>query len=246
MDDHFHTPTSPPHHPTDPFATITAGMTTTDWRRHLPNLLTMFRLVLAAAFFLALNLYWFKHTSAWPANIAVVLFILAAVTDALDGHLARKWQVVSVFGRIMDPLCDKVLILGAFIYLAGPRFVDEDMIEQGIRVGRTTGITPWMVVLILFRELLVTGIRSLAESSGITFSSNWWGKAKMILQTIAIPAVLVIAVNINLETQLWAVIIRDVFVWGTLAVTVISGVPYVTQFHRVMKSGGPSENASAE
>lgn len=221
-------------------------MTTTDWRRHLPNLLTMLRLVLAAAFFLALNLYWFKHTSAWPANIAVVLFILAAVTDALDGHLARKWKVVSVFGRIMDPLCDKVLILGAFIYLAGPRFVDEDMIEQGIRVGRTTGITPWMVVLILFRELLVTGIRSLAESSGITFSSNWWGKAKMILQTIAIPAVLVIAVNINLETQLWAVIIRDVFVWGTLAVTVISGVPYVTQFHRVMKSGGPNENASAE
>lgn len=219
---------------------------TNDWRRHLPNLLTMLRLVLAAAFFLALNLYWYKHTSAWPVNIAVGLFILAAITDALDGYLARKWHVVSVFGRIMDPLCDKVLILGAFIYLAGPRFVDEDMIEQGIRVGRTTGITPWMVVLILFRELLVTGIRSLAESSGITFSSNWWGKAKMILQTVAIPAVLIIAVNINLETQLWAVIIRDVFVWGTLAVTVISGVPYVTQFHRVMKSGGPSDKASAE
>lgn len=219
-------------------------MSTSAWRRHLPNLLTLLRLVLAAAFFLALNLYWHGRTSAWPVNIAIILFILAAVTDALDGHLARKWKVVSVFGRVMDPLCDKVLVLGAFIYLADGRFVHEVIAGEEVHMMRTTGIAPWMVVLVLFRELLITGIRSLAESGGIKFSANWWGKAKMILQTIAIPAILLIAANINLETQFWAVIVRDILVWAMLIITVGSGVPYITQFHRVMKSRGPEKQVS--
>lgn len=209
------------------------------WRRHLPNLLTLLRLVFAAAFFLALNNYWVNRTPLWPANLAVALFILAAVTDALDGYYARKWQVVSVFGRIMDPICDKVLVMGAFIYLAGPRFVDERLLfEEGAALGRTSGLHAWMVILILFRELLITGIRSVAESAGITFPSNWWGKAKMILQTIAIPAILVIAVNIDLRAHGWVVWVRDGLVWLTLLVTVASGIPYITHFRQTMRAGG--------
>ena len=92
-------------------------------RRSLPNALTLLRLVLAAGFFATLNAYRYPdHNTAWAA-VAIAIFIAAAVTDAFDGYLARKWDVISQFGRLMDPFCDKVLILGAFIYLAGPRFV---------------------------------------------------------------------------------------------------------------------------
>ena len=100
-------------------------------RRSLPNTLTMLRLVLAAAFLAALNAYRYPdHNVTW-ANLSIGLFILAAVTDALDGYLARRWEATSIFGRIMDPFCDKVLVLGAFIYLAGPRFIVREWVEDG-------------------------------------------------------------------------------------------------------------------
>ncbi len=130
----------------------------------LPNALTVLRLVLAAGFFAALNAYRYPDQGVPWANIAIVLFILAAVTDALDGALARRWEVISTFGRIMDPFCDKVLILGAFIYLAGPRFVDPDWVAEGSFFTMTTGVYPWMVVVLLARELLVTGIRGVVEA----------------------------------------------------------------------------------
>lgn len=89
-------------------------------RRQLPNILTMLRVVLAAAFFACLNAYRYPDTHVDWANIAIGLFIAAAITDALDGYLARKWHVESIFGRLMDPFCDKVLIIGAFMYITGP------------------------------------------------------------------------------------------------------------------------------
>ena len=96
-------------------------------RRHLPNLLTICRAVLAFIFLIVLNNY--RYTTGPNAALvgAFVLFILAAVTDWADGFLARRWDVVTSFGRIMDPVCDKVLVLGALIYLAGPRFVDPNV-----------------------------------------------------------------------------------------------------------------------
>ncbi|MCA9295700.1 MAG: CDP-alcohol phosphatidyltransferase family protein, partial [Phycisphaerales bacterium] len=92
-------------------------------RRHIPNAITVARLVHAAGFFATLNVYRYPDRHAAWAVAAVVLFILAAATDALDGYLARRWDVTSTFGRIMDPFVDKVLIIGAFVYLAGPRFI---------------------------------------------------------------------------------------------------------------------------
>jgi CDP-diacylglycerol--glycerol-3-phosphate 3-phosphatidyltransferase len=217
-------------------------------RRNLPNALTLLRLILAAAFFAAISGWQYRPHDIDPlwADIAIVLFILAAATDAFDGYLARRWNVMSLFGRIMDPVCDKVLVLGAFVFLAGPRFVMPEKVEAGDLFTMASGIYPWMAVLIIFRELVVTGVRSVAEAMGVSFGSNWWGKAKMILQTIAIPVAILVAANFDHGNprSMWAIIARDILVWGTLAVTLISGLPYVTDFARIIR-GGESGAASS-
>src|SRR5437867_12578728 len=99
--------------------------------RNLPNALTVLRLILAGAFFAALNAFRYPDQHAGWGNAAIVLFVAAVTTDAFDGYLARKWHVESIFGRIMDPFCDKVLILGAFIYLTGPRFTIPERVAVG-------------------------------------------------------------------------------------------------------------------
>ena len=206
-------------------------------RRSLPNALTMLRLVLAAAFFATLNVYRYPdHNTVW-ANVAIVLFVLAAITDAYDGYFARKWHVESVFGRIMDPFCDKVLVLGAFIYLAGPRFIVRDWVEEGSFFTMATGVYPWMVVVVLARELLVTGFRGEAESMGVSFASNWFGKAKMILQSICIPLVILLAVNFKTggDSTLSVVArwICYVVVYLMVIVTILSGLPYATRLRHI-------------
>jgi phosphatidylglycerophosphate synthase len=197
------------------------------WQQ-LPNALTVARLVLAGAFFGALNAYRCPDTNILWGTVAIVLFILAAITDALDGYLARKWHVESTFGRIMDPFCDKVLILGAFIYLAGPRFIVDERIVEGDSVFvMATSVYPWMVVVILARELLVTGIRGLVEGEGVAFKTSWSGKAKMILQSIIVPIVLCLVINFNPAENAWADWLCMGLVYLTVVVTVWSGVPYV-------------------
>ncbi len=206
-------------------------------RRSLPNALTMLRLVLAAAFFGTLNAYRYPdHNTVW-ANVAIVLFVVAAITDAYDGYFARKWHVESVFGRIMDPFCDKVLVLGAFIYLAGPRFIVREWVDEGSFFTMATGVYPWMVVVVLARELLVTGFRGEAESMGVSFASNWFGKAKMILQSICIPLVILLAVNFKTGGDgTWNIAARwtcYVVVYLMVIVTILSGLPYVTRLRRL-------------
>ena len=212
---------------------------TDDVRRTLPNAITLLRLVLAAGFFAALSVYRYPDTHVLWGNLAIIMFLLAVTTDAIDGYLARKWNVQSVFGRIMDPFCDKILIIGAFAYLAGPAFVVEEGIhgtlnESGMRwTGKgftmVSGVYPWMAIVVLARELLVTGIRGEVEAMGESFASNWWGKAKMILQSITIPLVLLIVINIDVLApgNAWAAWSRDILVWITVLVTVLSGWPYI-------------------
>jgi len=196
-------------------------------RRSLPNALTLLRLVLAAGFFGTLNAYRYPDTNTVWAAVAIGIFIAAAITDALDGHLARKWGVTSKFGRLMDPFCDKVLILGALIYLAGPRFVVREWVEEGSFFTMATGIYPWMVVVILIRELLVTGVRGVIESMGVSFGAKLSGKLKMILQSVAIPTVLFVVITFKPHENIWALRICDVFVYTTVIVTVWSGLPYI-------------------
>ena len=208
----------------------------TEVRRQLPNTLTILRLFLAGAFFLTLNAFRYPSQNIGWGNAAIVLFILAVVTDALDGYLARRWRVESIFGRIMDPFCDKVLIIGAFIYLAGPRFVVAEIHEADgdVSVTMATAVYPWMVVLILGRELLVTGIRGVIEGMGFSGASNWSGKAKMILQSITIPIVLAIAINIHASEQAWAHWTNVVLVYVTVIVTVWSGLPYIVGLRQML------------
>jgi CDP-diacylglycerol--glycerol-3-phosphate 3-phosphatidyltransferase len=154
----------------------------TGWRARVPNLLTLLRLALTVWFIAILAAADPGAGEPAPHHWAIwacVMFVVAALTDAADGSLARRWNAVSKFGRIMDPLADKFLILGAFVMLAG----------HGL--GAVSGVAPWMAVTILFRELLVTTARSVFESSGVDFSAVWSGKIKMIVQSIAVPLILI-------------------------------------------------------
>lgn len=200
-------------------------------RRHVPNLLTVARLVLAIAFFAMLNVYRFEvgDTHAGILIAALVLFLVAAFTDFLDGYLARRWAAVTLFGRIVDPVADKILVIGGFIYFAGPRFVNPDDPTDML-----SGVYPWMVVVILLRELAVTSIRAAMESQGIDFSARSVGKWKMVLQVVAIPVVIV-AVALDPLDQPWVRIVRDLTVWATVIVTILSGLPYVTGALRAVR-----------
>jgi CDP-diacylglycerol--glycerol-3-phosphate 3-phosphatidyltransferase len=206
--------------------------------RHVPNILTISRLALAVAFFAVLSPWQYEKSHAprgvavdWWLFAAAVLFIVAAVTDAVDGLLARRWGVVSVFGRVMDPFADKLLIIGAFILLAGRGFMMS--VEDKTPVPMSA-VTPWMVLVILGRELLVTSMRAVIESSGGSFGATASGKFKMILQSVCIPVVLFLlsfpataphTVG-NAIVPLWSYRTIQVLVWATVAVTIWSGVPY--------------------
>mgnify|MGYP001297478931 CR=1 FL=1 len=204
------------------------------WQRQLPNALTILRLVIALGFFTLLSVWTYpardlvvtpRHP-VLPYLVAAALFGLAAVPDAIDGPLARRWKVVSRFGRVMDPFADKVLVVGAFVMLAGPQFGASLADDPYFQVS---GVQSWMVVLILGRELLVTSIRAVLESEGRDFSAAWSGKAKMVVQATGIPLILVVLgfteVGPNTFGR-WAI---DIVVWLTVAITIVSGIPYVAK-----------------
>lgn len=204
-------------------------------KKRLPNIITILRIFLAAAFFGALSGFRYpEHGMLW-GNIAIVLFVIAATTDFIDGYLARKWDAESMFGRIMDPFCDKVLVLGAFIFYAGSRFSVPEWIAEDRLMTMATGVYPWMVVLLIARELLVTAIRDVLESKGYKGGAKWAGKAKMILQSIAVPLVLLLVVNCRPDKHQSVMILIDVLIWLMLVVTLWSGLPYVTGLRHVLR-----------
>ncbi len=187
----------------------------TGWKLHTPNALVGVRLALSVGVFV----WRFRDGIAENETqlmLAAGLFIAAAITDALDGFLARRWNAITRFGRIMDPLADKILIIGSLVLLAGPTF-DE-----------TAGFTGWMVIVIVTRELLVTSLRGMLESEGIDASANWSGKAKMILQSISIPLILLLLAFHGLNEQNRGLVI-DGLAWLTTIVTALSVVPYITK-----------------
>ncbi len=229
--------------PASPGRSGIGSSATIAWRLHLPNVLTVLRLLFAALFFLALEIARRPIHDEVALLTAAGLFCLAALTDVIDGPLARRWNAVSAFGRIMDPVADKVLVVGAFVYLAGPAFLTTIQTTRGIRHVQASGVDPWMVVVILARELLVTSLRGWIESRGIDFSATIWGKAKMIAQSAAVPAVLVlVSIGSNLSRERadpyelprpefpdWVVWSIRLVVWTTVAITAVSAIPYVTR-----------------
>lgn len=213
----------------------------TPLQRNLPNALTILRVVLAAAFFGVLG---HAEISALPENlalaeriaearskhpellIAALIFVIAAVTDALDGHLARRWNVVSRFGRVMDPFADKVLVLGAFVMLAAPNLASLATDHPNVSTP-VSGIAPWMVVVILARELLVTSLRGLIESEGGDFSASASGKWKMILQSFAVPFILLILAFTTPYDGSTPKLFIVLTAWSTVVVTAVTAIPYI-------------------
>jgi CDP-diacylglycerol--glycerol-3-phosphate 3-phosphatidyltransferase len=201
---------------------------------HVPNLLTTGRLLLAGVFFALLGFYQYEGRGADNPNllnVAFIIYCIALITDFLDGYLARRWKVEGAFGRVVDPFVDKVLVIGSFIFFAGKNFIIPSP-EAKYVVYTITGVAPWMVVVILARELLVTSFRGLGEGAGQNFGAAFSGKVKMAFQSITILVILVYVNYFAAKRGLWPAELyfryfRNACVWGTVAVTVLSGLAYV-------------------
>jgi CDP-diacylglycerol--glycerol-3-phosphate 3-phosphatidyltransferase len=177
---------------------------------NLPNQLTASRFVLALVLFVLIEL------NQWKASLGV--FLLASFTDWLDGYLARKQGLMSTLGRNLDPLVDKVLVCGAYIFL----------LPEGYEDGRGW-LQPWMVTLIVARELVITGLRSFMENMGAKFGADWLGKIKMVLQCAALIAIFVAldAKEAHSPHLSWIEPVRDICLYSMLAITLYSGLQYL-------------------
>lgn len=213
-------------------------------RRTIPNAITVARLIGSAAFFMVVALGLEPEDSTdrqlW-GNVAVGIFCLAAASDWFDGYLARKWAVVTDFGRVMDPFVDKVLVLGAFVYLASPKFAEPTWsVSWGLpaphaEINCATAVASWMVVVVLARELFVTSMRGVLEARGVAFGADWTGKVKMVAQCVAVPFALLVAVNRwALENEGWRVA-QEVAVWGVVLITAYSVVPYTARGMKLLR-----------
>lgn len=202
---------------------------------NLPNTLTMSRLGLAGVLMALLSIqrpYFF--------SAAVMVFVIAGITDFLDGYIARRRRLVSAFGRLMDPLTDKVMVCAAFV-----SFV-EIQIQRG---NQTMSLVPaWIVVIIIAREFLVTGLRLLAATRGNIISAGKWGKHKTVWQIVVIVALLLgLAVRHDLlraadpkflsKFDFAFSHIAQGMAIGVAVITVASGVLYFIQ-HRELIAGG--------
>jgi CDP-diacylglycerol--glycerol-3-phosphate 3-phosphatidyltransferase len=163
---------------------------------NLPNTLTLGRI-----FLVPLLVVFLISSSRINSLIAAAIFLAASFTDWLDGHIARKTRQITTLGKLLDPLADKLLVSAAFISLV-----------QG---GR---IPAWMVVVIVCRELAITGLRGIAASKKLVVASSWWGKYKMLAQILAIMLLI-------LDVP-WAMAAA----WVALALTLISGIDYAVKF----------------
>jgi CDP-diacylglycerol--glycerol-3-phosphate 3-phosphatidyltransferase len=210
--------------------------------RHVPNALTAARLVLAVIFFVLLSFYQHEgRGDPWLLNSAFVIYVIALVTDFLDGYIARLWKVEGAFGRIVDPLVDKVLVLGSFTFFAGKNFIVQGTIahEGSLAIVRTvSGVAPGIVVILLTRELLVTSLRGSSESSGQAFGAAFSGKLKMVFQSATILVIL-IYVNYVDKSSVKEIgeYVRNFFIWATVAITLLSGILYLRRASAMYKAG---------
>ncbi len=194
---------------------------------NLPNQITLGRLAVSIIFFACLAQFDVRaaHPRMWLLDLCSVLYLIAGISDIVDGYLARKQNQVTSFGRILDPFVDKILVIGAYVFLAGEGFLDA----SGHHVSNVAG---WMVVVILGRELLVTSLRGVTEASGQSFAANAYGKAKMLLQSVTIVWVMVTIAHPN-----WipvCTMLRPYMVYLTVIVTFLSVIPYLRMARGVL------------
>ena len=179
---------------------------------NLPNKLTMFRVVLIPVFIVVLM----SGLIAEPASryIAVVIFCVASFTDYLDGHIARKYNLVTNFGKFMDPLADKLLVCSALIAL--------------VDLGKLAG---WIVIVIIAREFIISGFRLVASDNGVVIAASYWGKFKTTFQMI-----MIILLVLDLPFK-YMNIINMAVVYIALALTVISLIDYIAKNYKVFIEG---------
>lgn len=178
---------------------------------NLPNKLTILRVVLVPVFMALLCI-----DSAGCRMAALGVFILASVTDWADGYIARKYNLISTFGKFMDPLADKILTTAAFLVF----------VSEGI-------ISPWAVMLVLAREFAVAGIRLCAAAGGDVIAASFWGKLKTVSQMVAIIAAIIL-MHPAFEPHA-AVLITNILVWISVVFTVLSGADYIWKNRKLFK-----------
>ncbi len=194
---------------------------------NLPNKLTVFRVILIVPFVLFLlggyeQWGWFTAAfggaAAWSDIIALVIFIVASLTDLLDGKIARKYHLITNFGKFMDPLADKLLVCAALICLS--------------TMGR---IPAWIVIVIISREFIISGFRLVASDNGKVIAASYWGKFKTTFQMIMICMMIVREASFLQGIRNGFLAATDVIMWIALALTVISLVDYLIKNKDVMK-----------
>lgn len=200
-------------------------------KMNLPNQLTIFRVILIVPFVLVLlgsfkGWGWheaiFGDASAYAEYIALGIFIVASLTDLLDGKIARKYNLVTNFGKFMDPLADKLLVCAAMIIL--------------VEMSR---IPSWVVIVIISREFIISGFRLIASDNGVVIAASYWGKFKTTFQMIMICMMIVKDapfLSAYGNGDLFAKV-TDFVMWIALALTVISLVDYLVKNKDVMKDG---------
>lgn len=177
---------------------------------NLPNKLTVLRVILIPFFVLSLMIL--DGERILFRYLAAAIFIVASLTDMLDGKIARKYNLVTNFGKFMDPLADKLLVCSALICL--------------VELGQ---LPAWMVILIVSREFIISGFRLVAAEQGIVIAASYWGKFKTTFQMIA-----VILMIVKLPV-LW--LLTEACTWIALILTIVSLVDYIMKNHKVLTEG---------
>ena len=172
---------------------------------NLPNKLTVVRVILIP-FFVVLLLFDITAYDKW---IALAIFIVASLTDFLDGHIARKYNLVTNFGKFMDPLADKLLVCSAMICM--------------VELSR---IPAWVVIIIIAREFIISGFRLVASDNGVVIAASYWGKFKTTFQILMICLMIADLPPLALVTQ--------IVMWVAVALTVVSLVDYLIKNKDVM------------
>ena len=176
---------------------------------NLPNKLTIFRVILIPFFVIFLLLDASNQTYRYNAD---AIFIIASLTDMLDGKIARKYNLVTNFGKFMDPLADKLLVSAAMICL--------------IATGQ---LAAWIVIIIISREFIISGFRLVASDNGIVIAASYWGKFKTVFQMLMI---IVLIANINLP---FFAVLGTILTYVALILTIVSLIDYIAKNKDVLK-----------
>lgn len=172
-----------------------------------PNKLTIARVIMVPFFVVLALTGWGGAANRY---ICLAIFVLASATDCLDGYLARKYHLITDFGKFMDPLADKLLVCSAIICM--------------VELGR---LEAWIVIVIIAREFIISGFRLIAAENGVVIAANYWGKFKTVSQMI-----MTILLILNFG-GVWHILTR-IFVWLSLVLTVISLLTYILQNKKVL------------